>query len=219
MVAVLWICAGLVSFSPSDPTEYRAAAAKAGKDPVTHVKLAVWCEAHGMDAERLKHLAVAVAIDPQFARAYCYLAKIDNTAFWHTVAGTPLAPLRERAWRFAMRAAALDDSDPRTQLTLAWCHLWKGEFETVRKHLDIAIKLNPNDSDQRIDCGTTLMYLGEPEAGIAGIGSGGNYALAAAQALLDGPLDAEAVVRRALDIAADICVYTNRNVTIETLKA
>ena len=58
----------------------------------------------------------------------------------------------------------------------------------------------------------------EPEAGVAGIGSGGNYALAAARALVDGPLDAEAIVRRALDIAADICVYTNRNVTIETLK-
>jgi ATP-dependent HslUV protease, peptidase subunit HslV len=59
----------------------------------------------------------------------------------------------------------------------------------------------------------------EPEAGIVGIGSGGNYALAAARALVDGPLDAEAIVRRSLDIAADICVYTNRNVTIETLKA
>ena len=45
-----------------------------------------------------------------------------------------------------------------------------------------------------------------------------NYALAAARALADGPLDAEAIVRRSLDIAADICVYTNRNVTIETLK-
>jgi ATP-dependent HslUV protease subunit HslV len=58
----------------------------------------------------------------------------------------------------------------------------------------------------------------EPENGIMGIGSGGNYALAAARALLDGPLDAEAIVRRSLDIAADICVYTNRSVTIETLK-
>src|SRR3984957_278050 len=58
----------------------------------------------------------------------------------------------------------------------------------------------------------------EPEAGIVGIGSGGNYALAAARALADGPLDAEAIVRRSLDIAADICVYTNRNVTIEILK-
>src|ERR1700756_2057599 len=59
----------------------------------------------------------------------------------------------------------------------------------------------------------------EPEAGIAGIGSGGNYALAAARALADGALDAEAIVRKALDIAAEICVYTNRNVTVETLKS
>lgn len=58
----------------------------------------------------------------------------------------------------------------------------------------------------------------EPEAGVMGIGSGGNYALAAARALIEGPLDAEAIVRRGLDIAADICVYTNRNVTVEMLK-
>ena len=57
----------------------------------------------------------------------------------------------------------------------------------------------------------------EPEAGVMGIGSGGNYALAAARAMMDGPLDAEAIVRKAMDIAADICVYTNRNVTIEKL--
>ena len=57
----------------------------------------------------------------------------------------------------------------------------------------------------------------EPEAGVAGIGSGGNYALAAARALADSPLDAEAIVRRALDIAADICVYTNRNLVIESI--
>ena len=59
----------------------------------------------------------------------------------------------------------------------------------------------------------------DPEAGIAGIGSGGNYALAAARALADGPLSAEEIVRKSLDIAADICVYTNRNVTVETLTA
>src|SRR4051812_3700290 len=58
----------------------------------------------------------------------------------------------------------------------------------------------------------------EPENSVMGIGSGGNYALAAARALIDGPLDAEAIVRRSLDIAADICVYTNRTITIETLQ-
>jgi ATP-dependent HslUV protease subunit HslV len=57
----------------------------------------------------------------------------------------------------------------------------------------------------------------EPEGGVMGIGSGGNYALSAARALLDGPLDAEAIVRKAMDIAADICVYTNRNITLEKL--
>src|ERR1700728_2172523 len=57
----------------------------------------------------------------------------------------------------------------------------------------------------------------EPQAGIVGIGSGGNYALAAARALADGALDAETIVRKSLDIRADICVYTNRNVTVETL--
>ena len=59
----------------------------------------------------------------------------------------------------------------------------------------------------------------EPENGIMGIGSGGNYALASARALLEGPLDAEGIVRKSLDIAAEICVFTNRNVTIESLKS
>src|SRR5689334_13030754 len=59
----------------------------------------------------------------------------------------------------------------------------------------------------------------EPEGGVMGIGSGGNYALAAARALIDSDMDAEAIVKKAMAIAADICVYTNRNVTIETPKA
>ena len=57
----------------------------------------------------------------------------------------------------------------------------------------------------------------EPEGGIAAIGSGGNYALAAARALYDQDLDAEAIARRAMAIAAEICVYTNEAVTVETL--
>src|SRR5262249_9630920 len=59
----------------------------------------------------------------------------------------------------------------------------------------------------------------EPEAGVMGIGSGGNYALAGARALIETERDAEAIVRRSLDIAADICVFTNRNLTIESLQS
>ena len=58
----------------------------------------------------------------------------------------------------------------------------------------------------------------EPEDGLIGIGSGGNYALAAARALIDIPgLDSEAIARKAMAIAGSICVFTNDKITVETL--
>ena len=58
----------------------------------------------------------------------------------------------------------------------------------------------------------------EPEDGIIAIGPGGNYALAAARALMEVPdMSAEQVARRAMKIAGDICVYTNHNVIVETI--
>jgi ATP-dependent HslUV protease subunit HslV len=72
------------------------------------------------------------------------------------------------------------------------------------------------------DKSTSLVLTGtgdvlEPEHGVMGIGSGGNYALAAARALIETDLDAETVARRAMAIAADICVYTNEHITLESL--
>ena len=73
------------------------------------------------------------------------------------------------------------------------------------------------------DKDTSLVLTGtgdvlEPEDGLIAIGSGGNYALAAARALMDiEGLDAEAIARRAMKIAADICVYTNENVIVEKI--
>jgi ATP-dependent HslUV protease subunit HslV len=59
----------------------------------------------------------------------------------------------------------------------------------------------------------------EPDDGLIGIGSGGPYALAAARALVDvEDWSAERIARKALGIAADICVYTNHNLTIETIE-
>ena len=57
----------------------------------------------------------------------------------------------------------------------------------------------------------------EPEGGIAAIGSGGNYALAAAKAIAEYEADAETIARKAMQVAADICVFTNGNVTVETV--
>ena len=74
------------------------------------------------------------------------------------------------------------------------------------------------------DKDVTLVLTGtgdvlEPEHDVMGIGSGGMYALAAARALLDQPLDAEQIARRAMAIAADICVYTNTNLVVEKLES
>jgi ATP-dependent HslUV protease subunit HslV len=71
---------------------------------------------------------------------------------------------------------------------------------------------------------TTLVLTGtgdvlEPDHAVMAIGSGGNYALAAARALMDTDLGAEDVARKAMAIAADICVYTNSNLVVEALDA
>jgi ATP-dependent HslUV protease subunit HslV len=59
----------------------------------------------------------------------------------------------------------------------------------------------------------------EPEHDVTAIGSGGNYALAAARALIETDKDAEEIARTAMKIASDICVYTNGNLTVETITA
>lgn len=59
----------------------------------------------------------------------------------------------------------------------------------------------------------------EPEGGIAAIGSGGNFALAAARALIDYEADPEVLARKAMGIAAELCVYTNDRLTVETLES
>lgn len=73
-----------------------------------------------------------------------------------------------------------------------------------------------------VDRSVSLVLTGngdvlEPEDGIIGIGSGGNFALAAARALINTDLSAEEIVKKSLLIAADLCVYTNQNIIIETL--
>jgi len=75
-----------------------------------------------------------------------------------------------------------------------------------------------------VDKSVSLLLTGqgdvlEPEDGVIGIGSGGNYALAAARALMTTDLPAEEIARRSMAIAAQICVYTNGNVVLEEMAA
>ena len=57
----------------------------------------------------------------------------------------------------------------------------------------------------------------EPEDGVIGIGSGGNYALAAAKVLMETDLSAEEIAKKSIKVAADICVFTNNNITLEKI--
>ena len=74
------------------------------------------------------------------------------------------------------------------------------------------------------DANVSLLITGqgdvlEPENNITGIGSGGNYALSAARALIDTDLSAEEIAIKSIQIAADICVFTNSNITIEKIES
>jgi ATP-dependent protease HslVU (ClpYQ) peptidase subunit len=84
--------------------------------------------------------------------------------------------------------------------------LWHGTtILTVRKGGVVAV-----GGDGQVTIGQTIVKANAKKVRRLGKGE--------VRALIDGPLDAEAIVRKSLDIAAEICVYTNRNVTIETLK-
>jgi len=103
-----------------------------------------------------------------------------------------------------------------TQLTRACVELAK-DWRTDRYLRRLEAMMAVADQNVSLILSGTGDVL-EPEDGIIAIGSGGMYALAAARALIDREdMDAEAVARRAMGIAADICVYTNTNVTLEIL--
>ncbi len=101
------------------------------------------------------------------------------------------------------------------QLARACVELAK-DWRTDRYLRRLEALLAVADHDQSLLVSGTGDVL-EPEDGLIAIGSGGNFALAAARALIDLDLDAETIARRAVEIAAGICVYTNDNIVIEKL--
>jgi ATP-dependent HslUV protease, peptidase subunit HslV len=102
-----------------------------------------------------------------------------------------------------------------TQLTRACVDLAK-DWRTDRYLRRLEAMMLVADAEAGLVLSGTGDVL-EPEGGVMGIGSGGMYALAAARALYDQPLDAEQIVRKAMQIAGEICVYTNGNLVIESV--
>src|SRR5262245_2591033 len=92
----------------SDLVEYKAAAARIGHDPDSHLKLALWCEAHGLGAERLEHLARAVLVDPRNAAARGLMGLVAYRGRW-----LPPEVISERVGTDAELAARLAEYNAR----------------------------------------------------------------------------------------------------------
>jgi len=169
MVRLVLIAAGLVGLSPQEPTPpsasdlktYEAIRPKAGRDPAAHVKLALWCEAHGLSDERVRHLAQAVAIDPTHVTARGLMGLIDFGGRW-------LSPeqvgdrrksdqaLMKKLEEYHARRAALEGSfesskrgsaDPRKasrshEKLGTWCQE-QGLKDQALAHFTMAVQLDP----------------------------------------------------------------------------
>jgi hypothetical protein len=173
MIHLVLVTVGLVGLSPQEPSAtsasdlktYEAVRPKAGRDPAAHVKLALWCEAHGLDAERVRHLARAVVIDPKQVTARGLLGLIDIGGRW-------LSPdqvgdrrksdpvLMKKLEEYHARRAAIEGSvkqskrgGAETRKTSgaheklgAWCDE-QGLKDEALAHFTMAVQLDPyNDS-------------------------------------------------------------------------
>lgn len=126
---------------------YRARERGAGRDAAAQVRLALWCEAHGLDAERLKHLALAVLIDPDHLPARGLLGQVAHLGRWRSpddVAARLEADTQHAAARaayVARRARMKDTADGHWQLAL-WC-VQRGLDVEARAHLVAVTRRDP----------------------------------------------------------------------------
>ncbi len=144
--------------SPADLSAYREESARAGRDPAAQVRLALWCEAHGLRAERVRHLALAVLADPRNAAARGLMGLVADGGRWRK----PEA-VSERARADADRAEALaeynarrdkarDHADAQWKLAL-WCDEVGLKAEALA-HFTAVTRLDPKREAawQRLGC-------------------------------------------------------------------
>ena len=157
MVAALLLVAGLLpgSFdggeSPADPADlsaYKAALAGIGRGPEANVKLALWCEAHGLQAERIKHLALAVLSDPTNATARGLMGLVAYRGQWkrpdavaEKVKDDEALTARLAEYN-ARRAKAPESADAQWTLAL-WCEQ-NGLDAEARAHFSVVTRLDPS---------------------------------------------------------------------------
>ncbi len=155
MLAILLVCLGSVADdgakppakAPADRAAYEAARKEAGRDAGAQVRLALWCERHGMTAERVKHLAAAVLADPSNALARGLLGFVARDGKWERPEDVSReaqedpkrqALLREYVER---RAKAADKADDQWKLA-SWCEQ-AGLKEQAVAHYHAVLRLDP----------------------------------------------------------------------------
>ncbi|MFO0952976.1 MAG: polymorphic toxin-type HINT domain-containing protein [Isosphaeraceae bacterium] len=145
------VAAGVAGSAPPETgavrSEYEAEAAKAGADPRAHLKLALWCEAHGLNAERLRHLAGAVLRDPGNAAARGLMGLVSYGGQWRPadavsdrVRADEALSAKLAAYN-ARRAHTPDTADAQWKLAL-WCEE-NGLTAEAQAHLTAVVRLDP----------------------------------------------------------------------------
>ena len=146
--------------SPGDLAAYRAAAARAGADAAANVRLALWCEAHGLDAERAQHLAAALAADPANATARGLAGLVADRGRWRPAADLAAATRSDEALSAALAEYnARREAMPRPETADAhwvlalWCEA-KGLAPEAIAHFTAVTRLDPGRADawQKLGC-------------------------------------------------------------------
>src|SRR4051812_36588840 len=149
MFAALLLCAAGLAASPSasDLTSYESARSAAGRDPEAHVRLALWCEAHGLEAERLKHLAIAVMIDPAHATARGLMGLVAFRGRWQRpdAVGEKVkadAELSASLAEYNGRREGMPNTAEAHWRMALWCEE-KGLKAEATAHLSTVVRLDP----------------------------------------------------------------------------
>jgi hypothetical protein len=127
--------------------QYEAARGAAGRDPEAHIKLALWCEAHGLQAERIKHLAIAAMADPDNATARGLMGLVAYDGKWQRPESVREKVARDAALKTALeqyqarRAQAPASADGQWKLAL-WCEE-NGLKDEARAHLMVVTQIDP----------------------------------------------------------------------------
>jgi hypothetical protein len=163
MGGLFLLCAGLLAAGAATPpadvlAEYQPAAAAAGCDPDAHVRLALWCEAHGLDAERVKHLALAVLHRPGHPTARGLMGLVDYRGRWQppeAVASqlkADAAVAARLAEYNALREATPETADAQWALA-SWCDR-QGLKAEAMVHYTAVTRLDParDDAWKRLGC-------------------------------------------------------------------